>query len=196
MYVSVVVEGLTDEIAAIRLLEEAGLDVGPVHVAGGKVRLDERIPGYVAASRHGPWLVLRDLDTDADCAPALLQALVPAHGPHLLFRIPVRQLESWLLADREAMARFLSVTLNRIPPNPDGLLDPKVAVIDAARRSRRAQLRRDMVPEPDSGMKVGRGYVGHMTDFIMSAWRPRVGARYSDSLRRALVAFDRLANSA
>jgi hypothetical protein len=34
-------------------------------IAGGKTKLDPRLPGYLDAARRTPWLILRDLDRDA-----------------------------------------------------------------------------------------------------------------------------------
>ena len=71
--------------------------------------------------------MLVDLDDDADCAAALCADRLPDPAPHLCFRVAVREMETWLLADREAAARFLSVPGSRIPQDPETVANPDVA---------------------------------------------------------------------
>ncbi|MGH2709252.1 MAG: hypothetical protein ACRDJF_13435 [Actinomycetota bacterium] len=58
------VEGSSDEPVAERLIAHAGCSPRKILTAGGKNRLDPRIPGYNRSGQHRPWLVLRDLDHD------------------------------------------------------------------------------------------------------------------------------------
>jgi hypothetical protein len=57
-----------------------------------------------------------------------------------MVRVAVREVESWVLADRRRIANFLSAPLNSIPMDPEQLDDPKMALLTLARahaRSRR-----------------------------------------------------------
>lgn len=74
--VTLAVEGTTDAAVARRLLHEADLQAGPEYVKNGKSALDQSLAGYNNAARFSCWLVLRDLDQDAACAPALQFATV------------------------------------------------------------------------------------------------------------------------
>lgn len=184
--ISAAVEGLVDESVARRLIVLAGGRPGPVYGKNGKSFLRQRILGYNNAARHFPWLVLVDLDRDADCAPPVREEWLPDPAPNLCFRVAVREVESWLMADAETLAGFLSVARSRIPPNPENLGDPKVVMVNLARHSRRLPIRVDMVPRPGSGRVVGPAYVSRLVEYIQDRWRPEIAAKKSDSLRRAI----------
>jgi hypothetical protein len=181
------VEGLVDEAVIRRLAGHAGIEVGPVHGKSGKAHLRQRIAGYNNAARIGPWVVLVDLNREAECAPPLRDAWLRQPAPMMCFRVAVRGVESWLLADRGRLARFLRVPISRIPTAPDSIEDPKRAVIELAARSRRRDIQEDMVPRPGSGRTVGPAYASRLIEFVGTHWNPEVAAGSSDSLRRCLA---------
>ena len=186
------VEGLVDEAVVRRLVEHAGGTAGTVYGRRGKPHLRKKIAGYNCAAHYSPWCVLVDLDADADCAPTLRNEWLPAVAPQLCFRVVVRAVEAWLLADEETLARFLSVARPRIPADPEQLPDPKAFMIDIARRSRRRAVRKDMVPRRGSGRREGPAYTSRLMEFADTAWRPEVAAQRSDSLGRAIRCLRRL----
>lgn len=191
------VEGAVDEVILRRLVREAGRNVGTVYVTRGITNLFRRLPGFNAAAEHAPWVVLIDLDA-AECAPALIQRHVPRPSSGMLIRVAVRAVESWLLADRECLAEFLSVSPSRIPQDPDGEQSPKDALVEIARHSRRRSIREDMVPRAGSGRRVGPAYEARLIEFIAGrsespTWQPRRAAESSSSLRRCLTALDEAA---
>ena len=192
MQVSLAVEGVSDLPIARRLVESAGLEVSGAFQKQGKDALNARIPGYNRAAALQPWLVLRDLDHDAPCAPALVARLLPTPAPGMCLRVAVRAAEAWLLADRIAIADFLAVAASRIPPAPDGLEDPKLTLVALAASSRRRAIREDIVPEPGKTAKVGPGYVSRVTQFCEEGWDPKRAAVASPSLSSALEALTRL----
>ncbi|HXU44128.1 MAG TPA: hypothetical protein VN783_01275 [Thermoanaerobaculia bacterium] len=193
-FLTLAVEGDSDAAVARRLASGAGFTVATCHVAGGKHRLDRRLPGYLRASRFGRWLVLRDLDHDAPCAPELHDRLRPpvVEFPNLLLRIAVRSVESWLLADREGLGRFLGISVDSIPSHPDRLDRPKRTLVDLARKSRSREIRDDMVPERGISAEVGPGYVARLVEFSVARWNPESAARSSPSLLRCTSALKRL----
>lgn len=147
----------------------------------------ERIAGFNNAARYNPWIVLLDLDHDAECAPLLLRSRwLPEAAPFMCLRIAVRQVEAWLLADRENIAKFLAVAAVRIPHHVETLSNAKEAMVDLARRSRRRDIREDMVPRPGSGRPVGPAYASRLIEFAQGTWNPQEAARPSDSLRRSM----------
>lgn len=186
------VEGLVDEVVVQRLIEYTGGTTGTVYGRQGKPYLRQRIDGYNRAARYSPWCVFVDLDADADCAPTLRDEWLPAVSPQLCFRVAVRAVEAWLLADEETLARFLSVRRTGIPANPEQIPDPKRFMIDMARRSRRRAVREDMVPRPGSGRGEGPAYTSRLTEFAQKEWRPEVAAERCDSLSRAIRCLRRL----
>lgn len=187
--ISAAVEGSVDEAVVQRLILEAGGNPGPVYGKNGKTSLRNKINGYNNAARHQPWIVLVDLNHDANCAPDLCRDWLPAQSQKLCFRVAVREVEAWLLADREHVAKFLSVPVSRIPVNPELEPDPKQLMVNLAAGSRRRDIRLDMVPRPGSGRAVGPAYPSRLIEFVnvsKTPWRPKVAVARSDSLRRCL----------
>ena len=191
-FIDVAVEGETDEAIARRLIGHAGGRIGKVRGGKGKAYLRRRIAAYNSAARYSPWFVLVDLDSDADCAAALRSAWLSSLAARLCFRIAVREVEAWLMADAESLARYLNVPRARVPRDPEGREDPKGDMVGLARRSRRRELREDMTPGADSRGREGPAYAGRLVEYAETAWRPEVAAQHSDSLRRAIACLRRL----
>ena len=188
--VSGAVEGLVDEAVLTRLINYVQAVPHAVYGKKGKPYLRQRINGYNNAAHHSPWFVLVDLNSDAGCAPTLISEWLPNPAPQMCFRVAVRKIEAWLLADHERLARFLRINKTRIPANPETETDPKQTVVNLARESRRRIITRDMVPRPGSGRSVGPAYTSRMIEFVSdinSGWRPEVAAQHSDSLHRCLT---------
>jgi hypothetical protein len=115
---NIAVEGTPDLAAAMKIAQLAGFACCRFHGGHGKGRLDRRISAYNHAARIGPWLVLRDLDHDADCGPELHSRLLPVSAKLMCLRIVVRELEAWMMADRKSFSEFFAVAESRVPRNP------------------------------------------------------------------------------
>ena len=194
MPVNVLVEGVTDEPVAVKLLKHVGLDVGKVYGRGGKVHLLKSSISYNKAAHFEPWFVLVDLDEDAQCPSQAVSLWMPKPSQGMCFRVVVRSIEAWLLADRENIARYLSVSLSKIPFQVEADSDPKRTLINIARSSRKGSIHEDIVPQQSSGARVGPLYVARLTDFVENYWEPDKGARQSESLRRCINALSTLAS--
>lgn len=189
-YISGAVEGPSDEVVFRRIVEHCGATVHRVQVQGGKDDLRRALPGYNAAARRAPWVVLVDLDRDFDCAPALVEEWLAKPNTYMRFRVVVRQMESWLLADADRFASFFRVRRSAIPRSPDDEDDAKAALLAAVTRSTRAAVRDDMLPRSGSGRRVGPAYTSRLIEFASNAdegWRPDVAADRSPSLARCVV---------
>lgn len=198
--INAAVEGDLDEAIARKLIERAGGAMGEVYGKNGKPALRKRINGFNNAARspHAPWLVLVDLDKDKDkdCAPALRDDWLRHPAPGLCFRIAVREVEAWLMADAETLAPYLSVSANRISENPESLEKPKDEMVNLARRSRRPAIKRDMVPREGSERRVGIAYTSRLIEYVRDKWRIETAAKRSESLRRAIRCLKRLIKAA
>lgn len=184
MLVTCAVEGIPDEAVVRRLLAEVGLEVGPVLGRKGKPHLLREIARFNASARELPWLVVVDLDNDAECAPEAMARWLPRPEQGMHLRVAIRSIEAWLLADRSRIAAFLDVDPSQVPYHPEALPNPKKTLLDLARRSRSRETRDGLVPRPASGRDVGAGYNSLMTEFALTRWRPTEAARCSDSLAR------------
>jgi hypothetical protein len=197
MPVNVLVEGATEEPVAKKLLKHARLEVGTIYGRKGKAHLLKRVSIYNKAAHFAPWLVLIDLDMDAQCSSHAIARWLPEPANGMRFRIAVRSIEASLLADRESIASFLAVGLSKIPHQPDLDPHPKQTLINIARTSGNKSIREDLVPRQESGAKVGPLYVAHLAEFTENHWKPSEAMKHSESLRRCisalstLTAFDR-----
>jgi hypothetical protein len=196
--VSGAVEGYLDEAVLHQVVRHAGLSLANVYGREGKSSLLKSIHGYNAAANHAPWVVLVDLDMDSDCAPPWARSWLPEPAPHMCFRVVVRAIEAWLLADRDPIADFLGVRQALVPADPDAINNPKRALVELAGRSRRRSLRGDIVPREGSGRSVGPLYMTRMIEFVndASGWRADHALVASDSLRRCVAHLRQLATTA
>ena len=150
----------------------------------GNDYIKQNLRSYNEASRHLPFLILTDLDQDA-CPIALIKKWITFDKhPNLLFRIAVREAEAWLLADRGNLAKFLSVAVSRISLHPETIDDPKQYLIGLARRSRRREIREDIVPIGTA--KAGPAYNLQLAQFIDKFWNWEVAQQNSESLSRLI----------
>ena len=189
-YVNYVVEGETDVPVAERLIRRVGLEPINLMVGNGKAKVDKLL---AERTFYGNVLVLRDLDKDAECAPTLIKSLLPYPTPSgLCLRIPVRAIESWLLADVEGFSKEFAVHLKSHEVKPDESDDPKRDLVNHCHRSKSREVRKQMTDLSTMGGQTGPGYVTRIVDFARVGWDPERAAGRSPSLKRALDAIDRL----
>jgi hypothetical protein len=193
MSLVIVVEGDTDRPMAEKLARDAGFDISYIDDRAGKSQIDARWSGFNSAARVMPWFVLRDLDRDAPCAPALLAARSWQPAEWMVTRLAVREGESWLLADTEGFSRFLHVPEQRFPLDPDSEEKPKTTVVNLARQSTRAEIRKGLVPKEGASARVGPLFEAKIIEFAKHHWSLERACRRSDSLRRARAALRELA---
>lgn len=184
--VTCAVEGLLDEVVLRRLALELGVNLGLVYGRKGKHYLDAKLAGYNQAACFSPWLVLRNMDRDGECPVSLRDHLLPAPAPNICFRLAVRSVESWLLADPDSLARFFGISAAHLPANPEDLDNPKTALVNLARRSRRSAISEDIVPREGSGRNEGPGYSTRMSEFVDRHWQPSSASAKAESLDRTI----------
>ena len=190
--ISAAVEGSLDEAVIDRLIRHVGHEPGTVYGKNGKPFLRDRIGGYNNAAHHMPWVVLIDLDTEAECAPPVRKAWLQNPAPQMCFRGVVRAIEAWLMADTERLATFIGVARNKMPADPEGLDNPKQAMVNLARQSRRRDVRQDMVPRERSGRTEGPAYASRLIEYATDRWRSHVAVQHADSLRRTVACLQQL----
>lgn len=142
-------------------------------------------------------IVLVDLDKE-ECAPSLIRQWFSLDNdipivlhPQLIFRVAVRETESWLMADRKKFARFMKMPIVNVPHNPDHLRDPKRKIFELISQYCKKQRCRML---PSSGSHIGEDYNSSLCQFIQSQWRPEEAASYSDSLKRMIFSLRKLVN--
>ncbi len=193
MSVVVVVEGDTDEPVVRKLAADAGLKVSQVYDMGGKGQIDNRLKDFNASAKGSPWFVLRDLDHDAACAPAYVRSLKLKAASWMVFRLAVREMEAWLLADRDGLAEFMGISPSTIPEHPDDEGDPTQALVNLARRSKKKGIVRAFVPRQGDLVSVGPGYEAAIIEFGKLHWSLHRATKRSPSLTSARKALRGLA---
>ena len=106
--INLATEDELSEVTLLRILKDLGrYAVGTAYRRGGFGYLRRTIVGWNRAARGIPFVVLADLD-DGECPAGLVADwLAASQHPNLLFRIAVREVESWLLANQGPFRGFL-----------------------------------------------------------------------------------------
>lgn len=138
-------------------------------------------------------MLLTDLDR-TPCPVLLLENWLGAgHAcpDNLIFRIAEREVESWLLADHEAMARLMG-NKAKLPNAPDTLPDPKQFLLEQAKKAPRV-IRDDLVAATGAMARQGIGYNARLVQWVKTEWCPQRAADRSPSLARARRALNQAA---
>jgi hypothetical protein len=180
-----------DELSAAvmcKLIQATGRNfvISRIMNARGYGRLKADMSKFRTACHVLPHVVLTDLD-QYPCPPALLRDWkAQSLPPQLLIRVAVREVEAWLLADRNGIANFLSVAKNKVPQYPEAEADPKRTLINLARKSRRQRLAMELVPETGSSASIGPLYNARLSEFVTNSWDVECARMASPSLDRTL----------
>jgi len=155
---------------------------------GGNGYLRSNIEKFNNWAATTPVVVLTDLDA-SPCPVSLLSSwLTVPKNEWLLFRVAVREVESWLLADVDGLSTYLNVSSAIIPRNPESLDDPKQKLLGVVKRSKNKTLRNDILPAlKNSTAPVGLGYNFRLVSFVNSNWDFRKAATQAESLSRFIA---------
>lgn len=183
---NLVFEDQISEFVMIKLTEKAEkFFVSNSYSEGGFGYIKKNIRGFNEASKGSPFFVLTDLDA-GDCAPALIDDWLkePPH-PNLIFRVAVREVEAWLLADIEGFSKYTGISKANFHDKPEDLPDPKAALLQLIKKCRKRDIREDILPK-DEFAKVGPNYNDRLGEFVIKYWNINRAVKRSDSLKRAM----------
>ncbi len=156
----------------------------------GFAAIKRDLKGYNHAARFTPFFVLTDLDQN-ECPPSLIREwMIFDKQPQLIFRVAVREVESWVMADRYGFAKFAAVAIKHIPDKPDDIHDSKAALFEVIKKSKIKELKEDILPHYP-GDRIGPNYNGSLCGFVIQSWNVQRAIQKSPSLKRA---FDHLQN--
>jgi len=153
----------------------------------GNGYLRKKLDGLIRTAKTVPVFLLTDLDR-VSCAPDLIRDWV---GPRSLpgemyFRVAVREVEAWLLADHEGLSEFLGIPEIYFPEVPEDLPDPKESLLNIVKRFGSREIKAELLAAPKARAKVGLGYNSSLTAFVREHWDPNRAASRADSLARAI----------
>jgi hypothetical protein len=184
-------EDALGEAVAERLLTEAIPDVmiGPRFQGDGVSYLKKTLPKFIEMGRTFPGLLLTDLDHNA-CPPSLIESWLKGRPTPdgLLFRVAVRETESWLMADRDGFADFSGIPKSKLPHDIETVRDPKETLLGLVRRYARKDVKADLLPVDSARTaRVGPAYNARLSAFVRDrdGWNPVRASEHADSLRRA-----------
>jgi len=160
--------------------------IGAKFPGKGAGYLKKNIKSFNELAKGIPFLLLTDLDND-ECAPTKIRDWIKVPlNPNFLFRIAVRESESWVLADRESFSKFLKISINKIPYNTDAIDDPKRFLIKLVNSSSKNNLKHDIVPAKKSTACIGKNYNEPLVCFVHGEWDLYKAAEHSESLKRMI----------
>ena len=190
------IEDRLSEAVCERILESRGINVSQRIGFKGKDYLKNKVNSLNQTAQGFPVFMLTDLDSPESCPPRLIQSWIKRNqNPQFFLRVAVMEVESWILADRQGIANFLTIPKYRIPQNTDVIPQPKEFLVSLARLSRRRRVLEEIVPAPGATSQVGPEYNSRLVHFVHNRWNIEVAALISKSLNRTLARlsnFDRL----
>lgn len=195
--VTLAAEGIADIAVLSRLAIDHKLAVAHQYMTGGKSKLDGRLTGFNNAARFGVWLVLRDQNSEADCPGDIARRLLPKPAKLMCFRLVVRAIESWFLADENFCSGVLGLPARFLAIPPESLPAPKTHFLSALANSGKRSIREQMVRSNRRGLlEAGPLYNDNLSRFAQDKWSPSRAAKKSASLQRAIRRIRDLAEGA
>lgn len=179
-------DALSEAVAERLILDTGGVLCVDVTIPGkGAGNLKKKLPELIGVAYSLPVLLITDLDRVA-CAPLLISTWKGNRKfpRDLLFRVAVREVESWLMADAEAFANLLKIKSTKIPSAPDTLDDPKRILLELAKKAPRT-VRDELIKAPGAVAAQGIGYNAVLGQFVRENWSAERAALRSPSLASA-----------
>lgn len=137
-------------------------------------------------------LVITDLDM-IPCAPELIKSWFNKPAEQLpneiIFRVAVREIESWIMADKTAFAKFMNISEKNFSNNPDSLADPKQHLFSVIKKHGNKKWQQEMLPTNSSS--VGPLYNDKIREFVKNKWSVKRAIQKSPSLLRTINSIKR-----
>ncbi|GAB3361877.1 MULTISPECIES: hypothetical protein [Giesbergeria] len=192
--IALATEDMLSEAVGLQLLREINLSPPDIQCLrkDGFGYLQSKMSNWKALAKIKPVLLITDLDQVA-CPSEMCEAwLGTTPTPSdLLLRIAVREVESWVLADHDAMRQLMGPK-GKLPIHPDELPDPKSHLLQLAKQASR-EVRQDLVKEKGAVASQGIGYNTRLGSMVASCWSPERAASRSPSLARTRLRLRELA---
>ena len=191
-------EDLLSRSVAEKIIKICRPDFSPYPIGPdrGKSAVLKKLPDYNKSAVGRIFFVVVDLDNER-CVVDFIKKCVHRTplNKGLLFRIAVREIESWLLADRIGFSHHFKIPKQKLPENPDSLEDPKQFLVNTIQRYCKSKNHKEnIVPQKTTGAVVGPAYNLSLIQFIESDWNVERAGQNSSSLKRAVKALKSLSS--
>lgn len=175
------------EAVGLRILAEVcpEMHVDPILRRNGFGYLRSKMVNWSQMANYQPVLLITDLDRKP-CPQDIIKDWfgILQKRENFLFRVAVKEIESWILADHIAM-RSLFGKKGTLPENSDDLSDPKNYLLNLAKKASR-EVRYDLVREEGSATRQGIAYNSRLVALVRDMWCPKRAAERSRSLNKAI----------
>lgn len=195
MDISIATEDILTEEAMIKII--ASKDRFRIRCSLGKKGcgyLTSNLEKFNALANSHHVLLVLDLDNKHDLQEFKnnIEGQIRNKDEKLKIIVPVREIESWLLADREGLSKFLAVSKDKIDREPELLLDPKEKIINLAKQSRDSNIKKGIPPKQGAAAKMGLSYNTLLSSFIREYWDITRAFELSPSLRETISFIDEI----
>ncbi|MEO5572803.1 MAG: hypothetical protein ABIT08_07895 [Bacteroidia bacterium] len=183
---NLVFEDQISEFIMVKLIEKTKkFIIGNSYSEGGFGYIKKNISGFNEAAKGCPFFILTDLD-NMDCPPTLINTWLrePMHE-NLIFRIAVKEVEAWILADIEGFCEYTGISSSHLSDTPEEIIDPKAELIKLIRICRKRKIKEDILPI-DQYASIGPNYNARLGEFVINYWSISRAMKRSDSLKRAI----------
>lgn len=162
-------------------------------ITGGYGELRKKCPSLLNMAKAGLYTFsVTDLDMHS-CAVTLIRDCFRIKSQRalilpkeLVFRVAVREIEAWIIADRHAWAEYIGIPEVNFSITPDTLPDPKQHLLNVIRNKGTKKAHQEMLPRRTAN--IGPRYNQVLCDFVSRFWSPKRAAANSPSLRSAIEA--------
>ncbi|TAL60668.1 MAG: hypothetical protein EPN85_06820 [Bacteroidetes bacterium] len=187
IYLTLVFEDELSEFAMSKLISRFGnkYKIHQTYQGYGFGYIKANIKGFNEASIVNPFFVLTDLDR-YNCPLELIEEWLNfPKNPNLIFRIAVKEVEAWLLADRGGFAAYTGVSIVNIPMKPELEIDPKRTLLNIVRGCGKRKIKEDILPK-NNYAQIGPNYNGRLMEYVQHYWDLNRAIKNSESLQRAV----------
>ncbi|BEL97155.1 DUF4276 family protein [Serratia marcescens] len=157
--------------------------------------LKKRIHNFCQLAERHPVLLITDLDNAACPEKLKLSWLKERKEPDsFIFRVAVREIESWILADHSGLNTLFGKKAGKFPDNPDLLPNPKATLLSLAGKAPR-DVKEALVAKKGSTAIQGIQYNSLLCDFVKRNWNPEEASLRSKSLALTINSLNKLAEN-
>jgi hypothetical protein len=195
--VTLAVEDPLSRDVALQVIAYAAPDViveSPI-LGGGFGRLRNNCRAFNEMAAIIPVILFTDLD-NGSCPRSLVTSWMKKipQSHDFVFRVVVREIESWLMADRHAFAEFVHCPISKVPLRPEVCPDPKRELLQIVDRYAPKSIRDGLVRTVKNDRLPGFEFNERFGRFALTRWDPAVAATHANSLGRAIRRIRELAD--
>jgi len=176
-------------VNSLLIAKELSFRPGFPSVTGGNGRLRSIAQRFIPSAKAGLCVIIvTDLDTvptPNELGKVWFNINCLSELPHaFIFRIAIREIESWIMADRVGFSTYMSFSMSNLPVQVDDIADPKGYLLNLIQRKCNKKWQKDMLPL--KSQHIGLEYNPRLVRFIEESWNVENAMKSSESLFRSI----------